>query len=205
MKRYTITLVVVAVILWLACITEANVVFLDYGFGRYPGECTYEWNFDYDLQQLTITEDIYAFGTDVLLYLGFHGKVDSESTFHVVRTITNNTGATWTYLEMFAGPACIGAAYPWIVPESVKSTALQVITFSNEPGDRARHKFAAPLPVLDGETFTMEFDIHIRYDEPSQGGFCGGWNQIITPEPTTLLFLGLGALVLVRRRRAQKP
>jgi len=202
-KRYIAALLVVGAITRLVNVTEANVVYLDYDF--WGPDKTYEWNFDDDLQQLTVTESIFEFGPDYLWSIKIGGKVDSDTTFSVVRTITNNTRVTWTELEMFSGPSAIAGAFPVIVPESVESEKLQAITYSNYPGDRPRFKFAAPPSVLDGESFEMRFDISVSYIENYWGGFHGVWDQTIIPEPATLSFFALGAVILVRRRRAQKP
>jgi len=94
-KRYIAALLVVGAITRLVNVTEANVVYLDYDF--WGPDKTYEWNFDDDLQQLTVTESIFEFGPDYLWSIKIGGKVDSDTAFSVVLlpTIPALPGLSW--------------------------------------------------------------------------------------------------------------
>lgn len=159
-----------------------------HGYGNYS---TYNWSFDYDLQQLTITETI----SEIELpynALNLWGALDSGSTFSVIRTITNDTGVSWTgYILESRGTIMPGGSVGY-VPETVESTMLQTITYR----ERSIIEFAEPPPVLDGESLTIQFDLYTS----GTVEFNAVFKQEFVPEPATFSFLALGTLGLARRR-----
>lgn len=119
------------------------------------------------------------------------GLVDTDSTFSVVRTITNNTGITWTGYKFNWSPTIL-PGYADIIHETLESTKLQTITY---PG-RWTIEFSGSPPVLNGESFTIHFDVRALPPE-----FNIVSHQIFIPEPATILLLGLGSLVLLGKRK----
>jgi hypothetical protein len=150
---------------------------------------TTEWSFDYDLQELTVVETIYDISHQVSAYLD--GSADSKSTFTIVRTITNETGITWTgyVLEHMPGIVMGGV----FVEGSASSTKLLTIT---EPVPW-QIEFSGSPPVLDGESFTIQFDFAVLRG----GGFLNDIGGRPVPEPATIVLLGLGAAAFLRLRR----
>ena len=54
-----------------------------------------------------------------------------------------------------------------------------------------------------GTNAVGDWTLYIGDSAGADVGDCGGWNlNLTTPEPATLGLLGLGSLVLLRRRRA---
>ncbi len=150
---------------------------------------TTEWSFDYDLQKLTIVETIYDISNPG--HADLEGEADSKSTFTIVRTITNETGITWTDYRLLHIQGIIGGGV--FVGGSASSTKLQTIT---EPSRGWEIEFSGWPPVLDGESFTIQFDFAVP------PGFL---NHIIgqpVPEPATIVLLGLGAVAFLRPRRS---
>ena len=205
MRRYEPVSAVLTAAVVLINTCDASVVSMEIGYtwsGWLPGSDahTYTWDFDYDLQLLTVQETILAFRPDRAWYFSIGGRVDSDSTFSVVRTIKNETGVTWTGYSMIAPPPPCGSGYvrATIVYETIEFTKFETV----EHGPRYQVlEFSGPPFVLDGESFTMSFDMHapydVRYDDP--GRFSGGRGILIIPEPATVLLLGLGTLVLRKR------
>jgi len=199
MKRYGLVFAAVGVIIVLVKVCAGSVVWIDYNFGaHFPGSYTYTWDFDYELQQLTTEETILELQSDSSWRFYIAGRVDSESTFNVVRTITNNTGIAWTGYRMTPAPPPVAGVTAGILCESIQTTKLKGIACPAHPDWTLR--FSGPPFVLDGESFTMSFDMHTRYDATRDGLFSADWNSTPIPEPITLLLLGLGGLLLRKKR-----
>jgi len=196
MKRYTIGLVLVALIAIFDTRTHAAVVDVILEGGGNHRE-PWVWAFDYELQELTIMMQQVDLPSqrphrliDILVL------TDSDSTFRVAEIITNYTGVTWTGLEFgHNADFIIGRAPEEILCDSITSTKLQTVTCPDEQTTL----FSEPPPVLDGETFMIEFDVRV----PGLG-FHDLWAQNFIPEPATISLLGLGALALVRRHKRSK-
>jgi len=168
---------------------QANVVSINCGFPQDENE--YTGSFDYDLQELTVTEIFYV----LYPYGGMftiRGQVDELSTITIIKTITNNTGITWTGLGL--GNTLGMGSGGYFVTGSFESTKLQTITC---PGEDFMVEFSGPPPVLDGESLTIQFDFKFY----SPGGFFNWLSQDPIPEPTTMVLLALGGLALIRKRR----
>ena len=189
MKRYLVGIVLVAVIAFRSTVVQAGVIDLWCYIYNDPLQSTHSCNFDYDLQQLVIADTIYVL--DPPGGVGLWGSVDSDSTFSVTRTITNNTGVAWTGYELRCTPT-ISPGYAEIVRDTIESTHLQTMTFP----DRWTAEFSGSPPVLTGESFTIQFDMHAPGPE-----FDDVLYQKFIPEAATIALLGLGALHLVKRQR----
>jgi hypothetical protein len=187
MKRYTVFFIVVGVIGSFESAAQAGIVDFYVSQG-YPDFKTYPWH-----QQLTV---VAPFGLDPLnpftYRMGFSGTADSDSRFRVVLVAVNNTGVAWTSSVLRCTPFIVGL-FADIIPETVESTRLETVTF---PGTWTV-EFSGPPPVLHGEFFVIEFDMHA-----SAGEFRDVLELTVVPEPATVLLMGVAALALRRRRRS---
>jgi len=186
---FPITVCIIAVV---GVPLQAAIVYFDYDCDLFsePSPATQTASFDCDLHILTITETIHEFGRD---FVRIGGRADSPSTFTVIRNITNDTGVTWTGYVL-KNIACVGPGGVF-VEGSAESTKLQTITY---PHGYLHIEFAGSPTVLDGESFTIQFDFHV----PT--GFCNIFDQQPIPEPATICLFGFGGLVLLRNRRAAR-
>ena len=203
MNRYGLVVGLLGLTTIFVNICDARVVSMDidYTYGGQPPDAhTYTWDFDYDLQLLTVQETILAIRPDRAWYFSIGGRVDSDSTFSVVRAITNETGVTWTGYSMTVPPAPAGSttrAWAEILHETIEFTKFETVEHRGPVLE-----FSGPPFVLGGESFTMSFDMHAPYDARYDGRFRGGRAIVIIPEPATVLLLGLGTLVLRKRPKS---
>ncbi len=104
MKRYIIGIVLVAAVGIFNSTAQAAVVDIECDFTalyRDPDNVQYMWGFDYELQQLTIMESLFDSQELYPYTIDVRGSADSDdTTFHVTRIITNNTGVAWTGYEL---------------------------------------------------------------------------------------------------------
>lgn len=190
MKEITFILSVGAVILTCS-IAQAGVVRFDCYFPDDPYGYYHNWVYDFMNDELTLSESLLAMpqseGDQVLM----SGETDAATTFTVIKTITNTTGTTWTGydLELLSTGT--------FVDGTAGSTKFGTYSFSD---DFKTLHFYAPQSVLESQAVTLQVDINI----PTTGLFDFTMAQHPIPEPSMLLLLVLGA-VMVRKRRLAKP
>jgi len=197
MKRNFLIIVLGVVAILCGNVAQAGFVNPDDVPGAAPFSCgftseqnSHEWDFDYSGPTLTLTEIISAVAPDPV---AIGGETDSDPIFTVVKTIENDSGVTWTgYTLTLAGSG---------LPTFVEGTAgagggkFTVVDYVHP----AAIIFSGGNPVLDGEMLTLQFDVLV----PTTGLFDFSLTQHPVPEPTTMGLLGLGALSLLRKRRAR--
>jgi hypothetical protein len=113
----------------------------------------------------------------------------ADSTFTIVSVIWNESGLTWTGYTLtlnLAGNATF-------VNGTASSTKFDAVN----QRDLWTLQFSAPDAVASGQLVALQFDLNIPYDTPCTFTL----THTSIPEPATLALLGLGALVLVARRR----
>jgi len=208
MRKCVIIIILLGITGILVGPARADIVNIDCGL--WPEGHTFSWSFDYDLQKLTISQTLYyleydldpdpwwSYGTSSL---GVGGLADSDSTFSVELTITNETGIEWIGYELSQGPPpMIPAAY--IIPGSIETTKLQTITQPYGPYS-ATWILSEPPAVFDGESFTISFDMLAEGVSYSHGSFVGGVRQapVYVPEPATIMLFGIGGLALLKKHK----
>ncbi len=155
-----------------------------------PKTAKHIWSYDYGTDTLALTENILAIGDDSV---NMCGDLDSDPTFTVTKTVTNDTAFAWTgytiSLNTSAGDSFVAGTATSNVFNTVNQTS-SLLTFS------------APNAVAPGGSVTMSFQINI----PSTTSFNFSITQsaVPVPEPSAVaiffvssLALGLG---LIRRR-----
>lgn len=114
---------------------------------------------------------------------------ESESPFTMTLTHTNDSDFDWTgFILTLDDP--LGVAN--FVEGTAGSTRFETVVY-----DPYRLEFWAPEIVLIGEVVTLQFDIDVPSDDLYY--ICLGQQPI--PEPATIALLGLGGLLLLRRRK----
>jgi hypothetical protein len=116
-----------------------------------------------------------------------NGEAELDPTIHIVKQVTNGSTFDWTdyHIVVTGSP---GVSY---VAHSATSDKFGTINESGNVID-----FFAPQTVLMGQTVTFSLDIQIP-----EGLFSFNIDQTPTPEPSSMLLLGVTGL-LIRRRRA---
>ncbi len=115
------------------------------------------------------------------------GETDGSSTFTLIKTITNTTGTTWTGYDL----KLLSTAT--FVDGTAGSTKFGTHSFSDD--FKILH-FYAPQPVLETQAVTLQVDINI----PTTGRFNFTMAQHPIPEPSAIVLLALGAVMVKRKR-----
>ena len=191
MKRHVIFFVVV-IITGFGNVAQSSLVnkSFDCNFPGDPHMYRHEWNFNYGLAELTITETFVELGPDVA---ELSGETDSDSTtFSVIKKITNDTGITWTaYTLTLYDP--MGEASFVEGSAGAVGSKFQTVAYP----DATTIEFSGDDPVLDKNLVQLQLDIII----PTAGVFELTLTQNPVPEPATIALFGLGALMLLRRAK----
>ena len=196
MRWYTVIFVTAWLTMALGHSIQAKVVELDCAWGS-PDlpvtRPTFTSTFDYELQVLTILETIHEQNPALwdAGWVGFDGRVDSDTTFTIVADITNDTGITWTGFELQSTSNIIwGGTF---VSGSAASTKLQTINYAY-----SGIQFSGPPPVLNGDSLRIQFDFFVEHKWDGFFGNALDLNPI--PEPGTAMLFGFGGLALLRKR-----
>lgn len=139
-----------------------------------------------DFYSLVLTEIIKVSGPDEVV---MSVTTDEDPVIHITKTITNSNGIDWTGYELTIAGAGVSFDYTNMPTSDV---------FQNvATPDAYTIIFSAPETVHIGETVVLEFDIWVQ--DIGQINYC--LTQIAIPEPATMLLLGLGGMVFLRRKR----
>ena len=186
MRKMTFLLGMGAII--LACsIAQAGIISFECDFPDDPYGYDHYWGYDSVNSRLTLTERLYELPSQEGDRVEISGITDSDPTFKLIKTITNTTGETWTGYDL----ELIGDTT--VVDGTAESDKFETCSFSV---DFKTLHFYAPLSVLNGETVTLQVDINI----PTVGLFDFTMAQHPIPEPVSVMLLGLGVLLLRKRK-----
>ena len=154
------------------------------------------WNFDYDLQVVTITVPIYDIGRPSFPnpsnFVWVGGLQDSQSVLTVTENIINETGVPLTGYNLYLNNTV--GTYSEIVVGTVQATGSPEVRWE----DTHYIELVWSEPIPNGGGFTIQFDILNFYYGI---GYRFGLDQAVVPEPTTIAFWALGALVATRTTR----
>ena len=192
-------------ILRMALLVGACVLITSFAQGLTVTDCTfdgddcntYDWIFEVndngtpgkisdDLYLLTLTEIIETASPGSVTVLG---STEYDPVIHYTKTITNTSGFDWTGYELIISGTNVSFDYTNLPTSDV---------FLNvDISDPMKIVFSSPNVVEDGMTVVLDFDVLV----PDSGSFQICLEQIAIPEPATMLLLGVGGIVLLRRKR----
>lgn len=118
-------------------------------------------------------------------------NAQANSTFTVNLTVINQSGFTWTGYILTLDPL----SYATFVGGTAGCTKFGTVDYT----DPCTLKFWAPEEVLPTKAVGLQFDIDIPGGSPHTFEL----TQQPIPEPATVALLGLGAVVLLTRRKRQ--
>lgn len=124
--------------------------------------------------------------------VGVTMTAEAHSTFTINTTTTNESGITWTGYVLSLDP--LGSAT--FVDGSAGSTKFDTALYP----DDWTIEFWEPQAVLPGQVVALQFDVSI----PDDGTYTFTLTQNPIPEPTTILLLGFGGALLLRKRPRNK-
>ena len=195
MKRYTLIVTMALLAALFGNVARADLMCPGNPSGPAAISCAFftsgnshEWDFDYSGPTLTLSEVITSISPDDMV---ISGQTDSASVFTVVKTIENDSGADWTQYTI-----TMAAMVPPTFVDGSATAADGMLQTVEYPHPSAI-VFSGDDPVLNGQTLTLQFDVHV----PTCGPFQFAMTQQPVPEPTTIALLSLGSLVLYKRRR----
>lgn len=165
----------------ICSVAQAGILNFQCTFPNELQQANHTWVFDEQNLELSVAEVIEAVGSDPLL---LSGDTDGDETLHVVKTVENQSGVTWTGYELHLS----GTGVSFVAPASSTRFLTSNVTAN-------LIEFFSPNSVPHGDTVDLEFYVHMA----SAGSLNFTVTQVPIPEPATVGMLVLGG-VLVRRR-----
>ena len=157
---------------------------------------SYDWVFEIDdngtpgntsddLYTLILTETIRSEEPGSVTVIG---STLEDPIIHYTKTIKNTSGTDWTGYELIISGTNVSFDYT--------NLPFSDVFLNVDISDPMKIVFSSPNIVKHSTTVVLDFDVLV----PDSGSFQICLEQIAIPEPATMLLLGLGGLVLLRKR-----